>query len=268
MVHIIFPPTLTEEEEILKQKYAKLRKKKKALLAARAPKPEKEQPINAPTKRAAPENAGDATQQAKKLLKLGAIKIKESQEKQNFKRSKNFEKRKDSEKIPAVGFQPFSSSHQDEEEKEKNRPRARGLYDTFVSGGTEREGGREREPPPKKGHTIYVNGNGISEDILRKAFKDIGTISHITMEKDKNVGFVTFESMDASDKAIAEVNGAMFEGVQLRVSMARRQPTFDSQSNEPQSTASWSTIAASSSQKGNHRDRRGQVHYEDEDLFG
>lgn len=264
MVQINFPSTLTEEEEILKQKYAKLRKKKKALLAARAPKLEKEQPVNTPAKRAAPESAEDATQQAKKLLKSGAIKIKENQEKQNFKRSKNFEKRKDSEKLPAVGFQPFSATHQDEEEREKARPRVRGLYDSFITG--ERDG-KDRDPP-KKGHTIYVNGNGITEEILRKAFADIGSISHITMEKDKNVGFVTFESMDASDKAIAGVNGALIEGVQLRVSMARRQPTFDPQSNDQPSTASWSAIAASSSQKGNHRDQRNVINYEDEDLFG
>lgn len=40
---------------------------------------------------------------------------------------------------------------------------------------------------------------------------------------------------------ILQVAGAMIDGVLLRVSMARRQPTFDSNSNEP-STASWSTI--------------------------
>ena len=34
----------------------------------------------------------------------------------------------------------------------------------------------------------------------------------------------------------------MIEGVQLRVSMARRQPTFDPQSTDQPSTESWATI--------------------------
>lgn len=37
-----------------------------------------------------------------------------------------------------------------------------------------------------------------------------------------------------------KVNGAMVEGIQLKVTMARRQPSFDQ--NNDQSTKSWSSI--------------------------
>lgn len=283
MVYIQFPKNLTEEEEILRQKYAKLRKKRKILQQLRMVKPERETPAAAPQKRPAPESAKNAKEQAKKLLKSGAIKIEvDNQEKHIFKRSKNLEKKlKDTEKT-AVGFQPFSASHPEDEERERSKPRMRGLYESFVSGGNsfDREREREREErrdekrpdrrdkdreAPRRGNTIYVYGHGINEDILRKAFSNFGTIIHITMEKEKHVGFVTFERMESADQAISEVNGGMIDDVQLRVSMARRQPTFD-QVSDP-SSASWASIAASSSQKGSHKDKREIVTYDSGDIF-
>lgn len=153
----------------------------------------------------------------------------------------------------------------------------RGLYDSFVSGGYDREREERREERaqqerrdrdydlPKKGNTIYVNGLGITEEILRKAFSNIGTILNINMERDKHVGFVSFERMESADTAIAEVNGAMVEGIQLKVTMARRQPSFDQ--NNDQSTKSWSSIAASNSQKSSYKDKREIVSYDAEDIF-
>ncbi|XP_061189108.1 negative elongation factor E-like [Saccostrea echinata] len=281
--HVNFPQNLTEEELILKQKYAILKKKKKALQAIRTAKPEREQPQAAPAKRPAAESAEDAKEQAKKLLKSGSIKIKVDNEKQSFKRSKNQERKlKDPEKTPtAVGFQPFAAAHPDEDDKDGNkssqRPRMRGLYDSFVSGGYDRDREERREERnqqerrdrdydlPKKGNTIYVNGLGITEEILRKAFSNIGTILNINMERDKHVGFVTFERMESADTAIAEVNGAMVEGIQLKVTMARRQPSFDQ--NNDQSTKSWSSIAASNSQKSSYKDKREVVSYDADDIF-
>ncbi|XP_060070835.1 negative elongation factor E-like [Ylistrum balloti] len=271
MVYINFPARLTDEEEKLRQKYALLRKKKKVLQALKTAKPEREPPAQQPAKRPAPESAEDAKEQAKKLLKSGAIKIaSDSQDKHSFKRSKYLEKKlKDPEKTPsAVGFQPFQATHPEEEEREpRPRQKMRALYDNFVSGGfgekKERES-RGKEPPPR-GNTIYVHGHGVSEEILRKAFSNLGNVINVNMEKDKNVGFVTFEKMESADSAISEVNNAMIDGVQLRVSMARRQPTFE-QATDP-STTSWSSIAASSSQKGSHKDKRAMVNYDEQDIF-
>lgn len=42
---------------------------------------------------------------------------------------------------------------------------------------------------PKKGNTIYVNGLDITEEILRKAFSNIGSILNINMERDKQLVF-------------------------------------------------------------------------------
>lgn len=69
MVYLHFPSNLTEEELMLQAKYQKLKKKKKALVALKAPKPEAEKPIL--PKRAA--EARDAREIARKLLKSGAI---------------------------------------------------------------------------------------------------------------------------------------------------------------------------------------------------
>lgn len=289
-----FPPTLTEEEEILKQKYAKLRKKKKALQALKTAKPEKEQDKGNVTKRPA-ESAEHAKLKAKKLLKAGAIKIgTDSSEKKGFKRSKTWEKKlKDPEKTatPTVGFQPFCSTQPQEFENEK---RVKPLHDSFISGGIDgptkglepaKEERREREDrrrdreergrdhtrrdrePPEKGNTIYVYGHGITEDILNKAFGKLGTVINISTEKERNCGFVSFERMETADQAIHEINGCMIDGVKMRVSMARHQPTFD-QSQDPTST-SWGSIAASHSQKGGHKDKRQKVTYDnDDDIFG
>ena len=38
---------------------------------------------------------------------------------------------------------------------------------------------------PKKGNTVYVQGVGIQEDQIRKAFSNFGTINNISMEVEK-----------------------------------------------------------------------------------
>ncbi|XP_045197091.1 negative elongation factor E-like isoform X2 [Mercenaria mercenaria] len=266
---------------------------KKQLQALKAVKPEREPVKEKPVKRPS-ESAEDAKEQAKKLVKSGAIKLSDKKEKQGFKRSRNLEKKlQDPEKTPAtpatVGFQPFAASHPDDEERSERedrrprQPRIRGLYDNFVrserperadSRSVEREDRREerdrrerpdREPLPKKGNTVYVHGHGVNEELLRKAFHNFGNIVNISMEKERNCGFVTFDKMDSADMAIQEVDGAMIDSVQLRVSMARRQPSFDSSSQDPSST-SWASLASNNSQKGSHKDKRDVVAYED-DMF-
>ena len=44
----------------------------------------------------------------------------------------------------------------------------------------------------------------------------------------QNCGFVTFETAESAENAISEFNGSVTSGIQLEVSMARRQPVFDS----------------------------------------
>lgn len=57
----------------------------------------------------------------------------------------------------------------------------------------------------------------------------------------------------------------MVSSIQLKVSLARRQPIID-QINDTTSGSMWSTIATNNSQKSAHRDRRELTTYE-EDLF-
>ena len=85
-----FPTKLTEEEEALQQKFAKLRRKKKQLQEVNKPKQEPEQ-----NKLKRPAEAKDAKEVAKKLLKTGAIKA--------IQKSLHKEKSKE-EKINAAGF--------------------------------------------------------------------------------------------------------------------------------------------------------------------
>lgn len=288
MVHINFPTTFTEEEETLRQKYAKLRKKKKQVQAQRNVKPDREPVKENPVKRPL-ESAEDAKEQAKKLVKSGAIKLGDKKEKQEFKRSRNLEKKlQDPEKITAsVSFTPFAAIHPEEKEEEREDRRARpsrirGLYDTFVRGeknavGPERErrvdgnmrdhmkDRSDREPLPKKGNTLYVYGQGVTEELLRKHFANFGNIVNITMEKEKNCGFVTYDNAKSSDMAMQEINGAMIDSVQLRVTMARRQPAFDTTSHDA-SPQSWASIATNNSQKGSFKDKRDVVEYDD-DIF-
>ncbi|ELT95924.1 hypothetical protein CAPTEDRAFT_219286 [Capitella teleta] len=316
MVYIHLPNHLTDEEEMLQKKFAKLRKKKKAVLALRAPKPEPK-PEVVETKKRPAEAAADATAQAKKLLKLGVVvqikysnlvtrgmffiqvldrnvKVQTSfwfmdkqvriedleqlqvqfksrefgllkaiklgvdkKDQHSFKRTK---RQKETEKAP-VGFQPYSPVHTPEFEPEKpnpegiSRPRIKSLQESFISAARRESEGvgrpeyrkisldaqrqwcditcyvgpyeRRERRAPKKGKTIYVKGPGLNEEILHSAFGSIGNIVNVSMEAERNNGFVTFETMEAAADAIKQMHECKVGNVQLHVSMAFNQPSFD-----------------------------------------
>ena len=46
-----------------------------------------------------------------------------------------------------------------------------------------------------EGHTVYVYGYGVTEDILRSQFTPYGPIVNISMEVEKNCGFITYEKV-------------------------------------------------------------------------
>ncbi|KAK2164737.1 hypothetical protein LSH36_59g00038 [Paralvinella palmiformis] len=275
MVFIHFPQHLTEEEEQLQKKYAKLKKKKRALAVLRAPKPEPPPPeVDINSKKRSAEAAANAMEKAKKLLKSGVIKVEAEKKDLSFKRTK---RQKEQDKS-AVCFTPFSPTHvsgslgdQDEttepEKVEMSRPKMKGLYESFVSSREPNHGDEEKKDhePPKRGNTVYIHGHNITEEMIRRTFLNFGKIVNVNMEKDKNCGFLTFEKMDSADQAIAEMNGSMVGDTQLRVTMARRQPSFDSLSDT--SKSSWSAIAASQSQKSSHKDKRELITYDEEDIF-
>lgn len=280
-----FPSKLTYEEEQLQAKYAKLRRKKKQLQDVTKPKQEPEHnKIKKHTK------AEDAKEVAKKLLKSGAIKaIKKSLEKEKakdeksiggFKRSKGLERKLNGMDRAMSSYQPFSATHgpgggfdtggedfEPEIPEAMQKTKQKNLYDNFVKkrDQEERKEAGEKPEKPRVGHTLYVYGYGITEELLRGSLAQYGQIVNISMEVEKNCGFVTYDKVESSERAIAEVNGSLVGGVQLKVSLARRQPVIDP-INDATSSSTWSTIAASHSQKGSHRDKREMVTYED-DLF-
>ena len=113
---------------------------------------------------------------------------------------------------------------------------------------------------PRSGYTIYVSGKTITEEFLKKNFSEYGTIISVSMEIEKGRGFITFLKMDSADKAIAEMHGKSISGIQLSVSLARKQPSIEP-INDASSSAVWSALATSQSQKGNHKDTRELVVY-------
>ncbi|CAH1961909.1 unnamed protein product [Acanthoscelides obtectus] len=267
MVYIHFPANFTEEELMLQSKYQKLKKKKKALQALKAPKPEPEKPII--PKR--PAEARDAREVAKKLIRSGvipAIAKQQKQQEQGFKRPRGLERKLISEKTVS-GYQPFSAVQMDDgpDNPENKPPRIKNLYDTFANARDREERGMIEKPPPKQekprqGNTIYVSGYKITEEFLKKHFSTMGNIINISMEIEKNRGFITFDKVEAADRAIAEMNGSMISDIPLKVSLARRQPQIEP-INDATSSSAWATLASSHSQKGNHRDKRNLVTYDD-----
>ncbi|ESO03970.1 hypothetical protein HELRODRAFT_191815 [Helobdella robusta] len=123
-------------------------------------------------------------------------------------------------------------------------------------------------PEPKKfksgvrrGSTVHVFASGMNEMFIQKTFACAGNLVHISHDANKNTAFVTFENVACAEEAINQLNEKTVEGITLKVSMARKQPNFDSNAEPP---ADWSAIAASSSQKGSHKDCRSLVTYGDE----
>ncbi|XP_033493386.1 negative elongation factor E [Epinephelus lanceolatus] len=137
---VVFPSSLTEEEEALQKKYAKLKKKKKALLALK-----KQSSTNQTNQSGLKRTLSDqpvvdtatATEQAKMLIKSGAISaIKSENKNSGFKRSRMLEiKLKDPEKGPVPAFLPFQRSVSTDEEQPESGKRAhrKSLYESFVS---------------------------------------------------------------------------------------------------------------------------------------
>uniref|UniRef100_A0A8B9R9Q3 Negative elongation factor E n=1 Tax=Astyanax mexicanus TaxID=7994 RepID=A0A8B9R9Q3_ASTMX len=239
----VFPSTLTEEEESLQKKYAKLKKKVKKigdcgfyqtnLIVICFLQALSDQPVV---------DTATATEQAKMLIKSGAISaIKSENKNSGFKRSRTLEgKLKDPEKGPVPAFLPFQRSISTDED-----PAEVMLIATRRS--------------VRKGNTVYVYGAGLVEDSLRTAFAQHGTIIDLSMDSPRNCAFVTFEKMESADQAVTELNGTTVGDVTVKVSIARKQPMLDAATGK----SVWASLAVQNSAKGSYRDKRNQVVYTD-----
>ncbi|KAG5671688.1 hypothetical protein PVAND_001873 [Polypedilum vanderplanki] len=274
MVYIHIPEQLTEEENLLIAKYAKLKKKKKQVQALKV-KPEVEKPALVKLKR-----PQDAKEIAKKLVKSGNINIPktEAQSEIKFKRPNISQERKKVQSMEATSYHPFSANTDDNdklgsrtpstpisEKSESDSGRSISfLYQQIVDTDNKKQNNQQRDK--KSGYTIYVSGKSIDEDFLKKNFNEFGTIVNVAMEIEKGRGFLTFSKTEATDRAIAEMNGKTINGIQLTVSLARKQPQIEP-INDASSSAVWSTLATSQSQKGNYKDKRTPQVYDDLEIF-
>jgi negative elongation factor E len=271
MVYIHIPEQLTEEEHLLIAKYAKLKKKKKQVQALKV-KPEVEKPTTL-LKLKRPQ---DAKEVARKLVKSGNINIPktEAQSDVKFKRPNISQERKKVQSIEATSYHPFSASSEEEKvrtpttpvpEKPETETRPVSfLYQQIAETDSKKPNSQQRDK--KSGYTVYVSGKGIDEEFLKRNFNEFGTIVNVAMEIEKGRGFITFSKTEATDRAIAEMNGKTINGIQLTVSLARKQPQIEP-INDASSSAVWSTLATSQSQKGNYKDKRIPQVYDDLEIF-
>lgn len=193
MVYLHFPSKSTEEEQNLKMKYKKLKRKKKAVLLLRNPKPEPEKATTLPKR---PTEGRDAKEIAKKLVKSGAIvtcKTPKRTEQSGFKRPMGLERKLAGVERTVSGYQPFAATQNEETPEPEVKPKVKNLYDSFVSARDREERGMTEKPrdkavveKPRQGNTIFVSGFNLTEEVLRTAFHDTGTIVNISMETEKS----------------------------------------------------------------------------------
>ena len=76
------------------------------------------------------------------------------------------------------------------------KPGSSGLLgNTMKKGDDQLKGGSKDGPGIRQGNTIYVHGYNITEDLLKATFGACGKIVNISMEVEKNCGFVTFDKV-------------------------------------------------------------------------
>ena len=190
----------------------------------------------------------DAKELAKKLLKSGAISaIKPpDKEKQGFKRSISLQRKK-LEQADKPKYQPFSAVQKwdSDIELEVSGPKGNVLSgvpiqekEAFAREATFREKKRDGKAHyinrdiPNVGNTIYVYGIGVNEQMLRSGFAPYGNILNVTVEYTRNCGFITFETIDEANKAIDSMNNTQLKNVQLKVTLARKQPMISKSASQ------------------------------------
>ncbi|XP_053689093.1 negative elongation factor E isoform X1 [Sabethes cyaneus] len=142
----------------------------------------------------------------------------------------------------------------------EKEPRVPNLYQQFANERDKEEQAKAGDSPrdrPRSGNTVYVSGNKVTEDFLKKHFSEFGEILNISMEIEKGRGFITFSKTESADRAIGELHSKSVGGIQLQVQLARRQPQIN-----PINDA-----ATNRSQKGKHKDNRELVCYDHDDMF-
>ena len=196
--------------------------------------------------------AATNTEAAKKLLKSGAIQLK-SETKTSFKRSSNLKRRLNEPRPKKPIFQdintesentdidtdsrsPKKSVPQSPSYKDRSDSESEPVVKKVKSSATENNSSR---PPrmswkdkknqkikqaPTKGNTIYLFGHCLTESMIRKYFEKYGRIYEINFQKNKSAHFVTYDTYEAADEAIKDMNDQLIDDCRIKVSLARHQP--------------------------------------------
>lgn len=207
-----------------------------------------------------PADARDAREVARKLIKSGAIQAIQrpttKQDQTSFKRPKGQERKRIMSDSNVAPYQPYSSTQSDgfqgigsENVSDLEQPsRVQNLYEQFETERDREERGTKQTvidastaEKPRSGNTIFVSGQGVTEDFFRKHFSKFGKIVNVSMEIEKGCGFITFVKPEWADRAITEMRGKSAEGIQLVVQLARRQPQI-APINDASSSAAWSSV--------------------------
>ncbi|XP_063966736.1 negative elongation factor E-like isoform X1 [Lytechinus pictus] len=229
-------------------------------------------------KRPAETSQEDARELAKKVLAAQQSKLSRPENKEKgFKRSRNLERhRRDPDKPPsaAPSYKPFDDAKsglrgpgERSSSPGVDSPK-KGLYDSFVSSGTlddEKRGFHQDSfGGRKRGHTIFVSAQEISQELCKQAFSKFGTMANLALEPERRRAFITFDTVEAADKACEEMNGNMVNGMTLRVNFARKQPALEAVQNNTNSP--WTKIAGGIT-KTRPKDSREVVVYDNDDPF-
>lgn len=154
-------------------------------------------------------------------------------ERDHQERSGGGDKSKGGSSSPAVDFVSGSGGSGD------------GRSPSSVSSPTDVSAQLNKLDKPRTGNTIYVAGTKVNEEFLRTHFASFGKIVNVSMEIEKNRGFITFAKPESADRAIGEMHNKPAAGVQLMVQLARRQPQIEP-INDASSSAAWATLGENS----------------------
>lgn len=242
-----FPTRLTSEEQALLDKYVSVKKKKKEVASSQS----QEKPFdiqslaNHPTKSAlqlkssdrkhtrdnhkqginavdAMYDAKDAKEKAKQLIAAGQVTISKSDEQRPFKRARPVTEKRSKDKNSRITISQVVN------DTDKKKEHAIKPPDSPEKRRVKKSPEQYQQRAPREDHrsgqstVIFVSGFGLTLEILDDCFTRFGSVTNTQLDKQKGHGFVTFTTLEAAGKAVAEMHGELVRGVTLKVKFARQ----------------------------------------------
>jgi len=229
-----YPAKLTEEEQALVNKYAILKKKKRAQHSQKSQANESKEiiKVTAPRKetnskeQVKPKDAKEAMEKAKKMLASGQLKLGKESGNRPFKRARSSTVDGKPKKAPVEVRQ------QTPQQVQKIDNIRRDSYNNFVHSNNEKDNDQQQASPRKHfdhnrrngQRKLYITGYNLTRAILDKAFEGHSSKRSSYFDQDKGCGYVDFVTPEAAEKAMNDLHGSQVDGCILKVVYARRQP--------------------------------------------